>query len=320
LFSFFKFTENWAEVLFGYIFTPVQHAFISLINFLPNVFAIVVIFFLTKYALNVIKYIFTAIGNGKITINGFYKDWAEPTYKIVRFLVIVFAVIIVFPYLPGSDSPIFRGISVFVGVLISLGSTSAIANIVAGVVLTYMRPFKVGDIVKISETTGKIIEKTLLVTRMRTIKNVDITVPNAMVLSSHITNYSSSSQDKGLVVHTTITQGYEVPWQKIHDLLIKAAMSCENVLQDPPPFVLTKTLDDYYVTYEINAYTNTPNKMLWIYSELHQKIQELFSEAGLELLSPHYNVIRDGNKKTTNEEQSIKLDKLTDILNKMKIQ
>ena len=327
LFSFFEFTQGWAEVLFGYIFAPVEHAFTALINFLPNVFAILVIYFLTKYALKVIKYLFTAIEKEVIVIPNFYKDWAEPTYKIVRFLVIVFSVIIIFPYLPGSNSPFFRGISVFVGVLFSLGSSSAIANIVAGVVLTYMRPFKEGDIVKISETTGRIMEKSLLVTRLRTIKNVDITVPNAMVLSSHITNFSSSAQEKGLIVHTTVTQGYEVPWKKVHELLIKAAVSCEFILTEPAPFVLTKSLDDYYITYEINAFTNFPYKMPLIYSELHQNIQELFNDAGLELVSPHYHAVRDGNQiaipeeniKEGYEKPGFKIDKLTEFLSKFKV-
>jgi len=292
LFSFFTFTETWANLLFGYIFTPIRYTFDAFKEFLPNIFVILLVLIITKYILKLIKTLFNAIENQVITFPNFYVEWATPTYKIVRFLVIVFAVIIIFPYLPGSESPFFRGISIFVGVLFSLGSTSAIANIVAGVVLTYMRPFKVGDLVKISETTGCIMEKSLLVTRMRNVKNVDITIPNAMVLSSHITNYSSSSQEKGLVVHTVITQGYEVPWTKVHDLLIKAALASEYILKDPQPFVLTKKMDDYYIEYEINAYTHQPLKMPWIYSELHQNIQNKFNEEGLELLSPHYHAVR----------------------------
>jgi len=321
LFSFFTFTQTWAGVLFGYIFAPLRHTFTAIIEFLPNVFVILMVILLTKYLIKLIKIIFEAVEKQVIIIPNFYVEWATPTYKIVRFLVIVFAAIIIFPYLPGSDSPFFRGITVFVGVLFSLGSTSAIANVVAGVVLTYMRPFKVGDLVKISETTGCVIEKSLLVTRMRNVKNVDITIPNAMVLSSHITNYSSSSKEKGLVVHTVVTQGYEVPWKKVHDLLIQAALTCEYILKEPPPFVLTKKMDDYFMEYEINAYTHFPLKMPWIYSNLHQSIQDIFSAEGLELTTPHYHAVRDGNQSTLIEEclpegyekPGFKIDKLTEL-------
>ena len=203
-----------------------------------------------------------------------------------------------FPYLPGADSPAFKGISVFLGVLFSLGSTSAIGNIVAGVILTYMRAFSLGDRVQIADTMGDVVEKTLLVTRIRTIKNVDITIPNAMVLGSHITNYSSSSQQYGLILHTTVTIGYDAPWRQVHQLLIDAATATENILQLPAPFVLQTSLDDFYVSYQINAYTDRPALMARTYSELHQNIQDRFNEARVEIMSPHYSTLRDGNQTT----------------------
>jgi small-conductance mechanosensitive channel len=212
-------------------------------------------------------------------------------------LVIVFAAIACFPYIPGSQSEGFRGISVFLGLLISLGSAAAIGNIIAGVVLTYMRPFQVGDRVKIADTFGDVTEKTLLVTRVRTIKNVDITIPNSLVLSSHIINFSSSMmKPPPLILHTSVTIGYDAPWRKVHELLIAAAKRTTHILETPEPFVLQTSLNDFYVTYEINAYTTQPNKMATIYAELHQNIQDSFNEAGVEIMSPHYTQIRDGNK------------------------
>jgi small-conductance mechanosensitive channel len=202
----------------------------------------------------------------------------------------------IFPYLPGSDSPAFQGVSIFLGVLFSLGSTSAIANIIAGLVITYMRPFTIGDRVRIAETEGDIIEKNLLVTRIRTVKNVDITIPNAMVLGSHITNFSSSAQDRGLILHTSVTIGYDAPWRKVHELLLGAALRTEHVMKDPAPFVLQKSLGDFYVSYELNALTDQPNMMVRIYSDLHQNIQDTFNEAGVEIMSPHYGAMRDGNQ------------------------
>ena len=298
LFSFFSFTQTWAETLFGYIMSPLWRVVTAFVSYLPNLFFILVIAFVTRYVIKFIRLIFTEIGKGTLSFPGFFREWADPTYKIVRFLILAFAGIVIFPYLPGSDSPIFQGVSVFLGILFSLGSTSAISNIVAGVVLTYMRPFTIGDRVKIADTVGDIREKTLLVTRVRTIKNVDITIPNAMVLGSHIMNFSSPARDAGLILHTSVTIGYDVPWRKVHQLLMTAAESVPGVLAEPAPFVLQTSLDDSYVSYELNAYTNEPNAMARTYSSLHQNIQDRFNEAGVEIMSPAYAALRDGNKVT----------------------
>ncbi len=298
LFSFFEFTQTWAGTLFGYITSPLWNVLIAFIKYLPNLFFILVIAYVTRYVVKFIKRAFGRIEDGTVSLPGFYREWADPTYKIVRFLILAFASIVIFPYLPGSDSPVFRGITVFFGILFSLGSTSAIANIVAGVVLTYMRPFKIGDRVKIADTVGDIMEKTLLSTRVRTIKNVEITIPNAMVLGSHIINFSSSAKDYGLILHTGVTIGYDAPWKKVHELLIAAASQTQNILKEPMPFVLQTSLDDFYVSYELNAYTDQPNVMARTYSELHQNIQDKFNEAGVEIMSPHYGAMRDGNQIT----------------------
>jgi small-conductance mechanosensitive channel len=266
-------------------------------SYIPNIVSIAVIVVVARYILKVIALVFVGMGKGAIRFRGFHQEWAEPTYKIVRFLVIVFTTIAIFPYIPGSQSEGFRGISVFLGLLISLGSAAAIGNVVAGVVLTYMRPFRVGDRVKIADTFGDVTEKTLLVTRVRTSKNVDITVPNALVLSSHIINFSSATTNPPpLILHTSVTIGYDAPWRKIHELLIAAARSTTHILTAPEPFVLQTSLNDFYVTYEINAYTDQPNRMATIYAELHQNIQDTFNEAGVEIMSPHYAQLRDGNK------------------------
>lgn len=267
-------------------------------TYVPNIVSIAVIVFITRYIIKLISLLFTGIERGAISFTGFYREWAQPTYKIVRFLVIVFAAIACFPYIPGSQSEGFRGISVFLGLLFSLGSAGAISNIIAGVVLTYMRPFRVGDRVKIADTTGDVTEKTLLVTRVRTIKNVDVTIPNAMVLGSHLINFSSCAPGEGLILHTSVTIGYDAPWKKVHELLIAAARATTHILAKPEPFVQQTSLNDFYVTYEINAYTDRPNAMAAIYAELHQHIQDTFNEAGVEIMSPHYAQIRDGNKST----------------------
>ncbi|MDO8951836.1 MAG: mechanosensitive ion channel family protein, partial [Draconibacterium sp.] len=218
--------------------------------------------------------------------------------SIVKFLLYAFMFVLIFPFLPGSDSNIFKGVSVFIGVLFSLGSTSAIANVVAGLVITYMRPFKIGDRIKIGDVTGDVIEKSLLVTRLKTPKNEEITIPNSAVLSGNTTNYSTMARNEGLIVHTTVTIGYDVPWKNMYQALLNAADRTDMILKEPKPFVLQTSLDDFYVAYQINGYTRDANLQARIYSSLHQHIQDCCSEMGIEILSPHYRAARDGNATT----------------------
>ena len=295
IFSLFPFTKGWAQTLLGWILGPAENILWSFVNYLPNVFTIAVIYIITRYTVRFLQFIAAEIDSGNLKLTGFHADWAKPTFKIVKFLIYAFMFVMIFPYLPGSDSDIFKGVSVFLGILFSLGSSSAIANAVAGLVITYMRPFKLGDRVKIGEIIGEVIEKSLLVTRVRTTKNEDITVPNASILTGHTINYSSSSEELGLILHTSVTIGYDVPWRKVHELLIEAAVATEGVNISKEPFVLQTSLDDWYVAYQLNAYTDTPEKMPRIYSELHANIQDKFNEAGVEIMSPHYRAVRDGN-------------------------
>lgn len=294
--GFFPWTAGYAQLLVGYVLSPLRLVGAAAIGYLPNLFFICVILVVAFYVIKFIKIIFTELARGTIAFPNFYPEWADPTYKIIRFMVIALTVIVIFPYLPGSKSPAFQGISIFLGVLFSLGSTSAIANIVAGVILTYMRAFTIGDRVKIADTMGDVIEKTLLVTRIRTIKNVEITIANSMVLGSHIINFSASCESGGLILHTTVTIGYDAPWRTVHQLLKDAANSTSEILKEPTPFILQTALDDFYVHYELNAYTDQPSKMAKIYSDLHENIQDKFSSAGVEIMSPHFSSVRDGNR------------------------
>lgn len=309
LFSIFPQTKDYTYTLLKWIISPAKAVLHSLVSYLPNLFTILVIYLFTRYTIKAIHFLACEIEKGDLHINGFYRDWAQPTFNIIRFLLYAFMVIIIFPYLPGSGSPAFQGVSVFLGILFSLGSSSAIANIVAGLVITYMRPFKIGDRVKIGEVTGDVLEKTMLVTRIRTIKNEEITVPNASVLSNYTTNYTTGAEHTGLIVHTTVTIGYDVPWKKVHRALTDAASRHPLLLNDPPPFVLQTGLEDFYVAYQVNAYTRHPAALAKINSELHQHIQDCCNEAGIEILSPHYRAMRDGNATTIPQEYLPKDDK-----------
>ena len=298
IFSIFPFSRNWASALFNLIWSPFKAVLLSIWEFLPNLFSILVIYFVMKYFIRLVKYIFSEIEAEKLKISGFHQDWAMPTFSIIRFLLYAFMFVLIFPYLPGSDSNIFKGVSVFIGVLFSLGSTSAISNMIAGLVITYMRPFKIGDRIKIGDVSGDVLEKTMLVTRIRTIKNEIITIPNASVLSGNTVNFSSEAIERGLIMYTAVTIGYDVPWKNMHKALIDAALRTDGLLHEPAPFVLQTSLDDFYVTYQINAYTRDAGKQASIYSSLHQNIQDVCNERGIEILSPHYRSARDGNMTT----------------------
>ncbi len=298
LFGIFPWTKNFAGTLFGYILNPVKIIAKGFWDYLPKLITIIVIIFVFRYALKGIRFLKSEIEKGNLKIPGFYPDWANPTFQIVRVLVFAFMVIVIFPYLPGSESPVFRGVSVFLGFLFTFGSAGSLSNIIAGLVLTYMRLFVIGDRVKIGDVVGDVIEKSLLVTRVRTIKNEIISIPNSTVMNSHTINYSSDAVDKGLIMHTTVTIGYDVPWKPMHQALLDAADRTDMLLKEPMPFVLQTSLDDFYVSYQINAYTKEPNKQAVIYSQLHQNIQDCCNEAGIEILSPHYRAMRDGNMVT----------------------
>lgn len=295
LFSIFPWTEGIANKLFDYVVSPISAVVKSIINYIPKLFTILVIYFVIRYLARGVKFLASEIEAGKLTLNNFYPDWAVPTARIINFLLYAFMLVLIWPYLPGSDSDVFKGVSVFLGLLISLGSSSAISNIVAGLVLTYMRPYKIGDRVKIADTAGDIIEKNLLVTRVKTIKNEIITVPNSQVLSNASINYSQSSdRSDGLVIHSTVTIGYDVSWRLVHKMLIEAACQTPFIEETPKPFVLQTSLDDFYVSYQINAYTNAPARQALIYSDMHALIQDTFAKNGVEIMSPHYRANREG--------------------------
>ena len=298
LFSIFPQTKSLAYQLFSYIWIPVKSIFTSVVEYIPNLFTIFVIWYAVKYLVRFVHYLANEVKSERLKIRGFYSDWAEPTFHIIRFLLYAFMIAMIYPYLPGSKSGVFQGISVFVGLIVSLGSSTVIGNIIAGLVITYMRPFKLGDRIQLNETTGNVIEKTPLVTRIRTPKNEVVTIPNSFIMSSHTVNYSTSAREYGLIIHSEVSIGYDIPWRQTHQLLIEAALNTPGVIDDPRPFVLETSLSDWYPVYQVNAYIKEADRLADIYSDLHQNIQDKFNEAGIEIMSPHYVATRDGSQST----------------------
>jgi small-conductance mechanosensitive channel len=291
----FPWTRAVSYALVGYVVTPIRTAAGSFVGYLPKLLFVVVIAVIIRGLIRLVALFFRQIEQGRIVFPNFPPEWADPTYKIARLLLITFGLIVAFPYLPASDSAAFAGVSVFMGVLLSLSSSSAISNAIAGVVLTYTGAFRVGDRVKLGDNFGDIIDSSLLATRVRTIKNEDVTIPHSLVLNGAMVNYSRQASTLGLILHTSVTIGYDTPWRKVHDLLIEAALATTGILAEPRPFVWQTALNDFYVTYEINAYTARANEMVAIYAALHAHIQDAFFAAGVEIMSPHYTSIRDGN-------------------------
>jgi small-conductance mechanosensitive channel len=295
IFYLLPWTKDISIALVGFVVNPLKNILVSFWEYVPNLITIIVILIVARLIIRFFKFIKEELEKETLKIPGFYPEWALPTFNIFRVLIIIFTIVAVWPYLPGSGSQVFQGVSVFFGLVFSLTSASALSNFMAGLTITYTRAFKLGDRVKIGDVTGDIIEKSMLVTKIRTIKNEEITVPNNKIMNSEVINYSTCAPDMGLIMHTSVTIGYDAPWRQVHQLLIDAALHTQQILKNPKPFVLQSALNDFYICYELKAYTRSPNEMAVIFSNLHQNIQDSFNKAGVEIMSPHYKAVRDGN-------------------------
>jgi small-conductance mechanosensitive channel len=292
-------TQSYARQVFLWIWGPLVNIFWGVVGYLPNLFYILVIIGVTRLVIRGLTFMFDQADRGVISLEPWvHRDVAKPTSQILKAILIVLALFFIAPQIPGTGTRAAQGITVLIGLMVSFGSTSTVGNIIAGVVLTYMRPFKLGDRVRMGEVSGDVVARTFLYTKVLTIKNEEVVVPSLQVLSNAIVNYSAKADGLGLILHTSVSIGYEVPWRKVHELLLRAAERTADVLRDPKPFILQTSLDDWYVSYQLNVYTNHPKKMATIHAELHQNIQDSFNEGGVEILSPHYYQLRDGNTST----------------------
>ena len=284
----FPWTRGASIELLSYVLEPLNVLGKGILNELPSLVFLAVLFVVIRWLLKVIHLFFGAVGRAEVSFDGFDPEWAEPTYKIVRVLVIAFALVVAYPYIPGSSSDAFKGISLFVGLVFSLGSSSIVANILAGYMLTYRRAFKIGDRVKIGNMLGIVIATRMQVTHLRTFKNEEVTVPNSLILSSEVMNYTALAKTEGLILHTTVGIGYETPWRQVEAMLKEAARRTEGLQTEPAPFVLQKSLGDFAVTYELNAYCANPQMIAMLYTNLHRNILDVFNEFGVQIMTPAY--------------------------------
>jgi small-conductance mechanosensitive channel len=286
--SFFPRTSFITDALVDNLLNVLSTVWTGLVGYFPKLLFVIVIAIITYYTIRVTMLLLDEVKRGSIELPGFDPDWAEPTYKIFRLAIVAFALIVAYPYIPGSDTDAFRGVSLFMGVVFSLGSSAAISNIIAGYMMTYRRALKVGDRVKIGSVVGDVIETRLQVIHVRSFKNEEIIIPNSQILAAEVLNYSTLAPEHGLILHTEVGIGYETPWRQVEAMLLEAATRTAGLATELQPFVLQKRLGDFAVTYELNVYTREVKAMARQYSALHRNILDVFNEYGVQIMTPAY--------------------------------
>lgn len=302
--SFFPVTAPLADQLLDYVLRPAAEIAIAVIDYLPKLLYLVVLVLVAHYSLKALRFVLNAVGKGDLVLGGFDQEWADPTYKLMRILAVVFTLMIGYPYLPGAESESFRGFSLFVGALVTLGSTAAIGNMVSGVILTYTRAFRIGDRVQIGDAVGDVLAKSLFVTRLRTIKNEEITVPNGLVLGGQVVNYSNAAKRRELVLTTEVGIGYDVHWRTVEALLREAAVKTPGILPEPEPYIWPKKLGDFAVLYELHACTDRADKMARTYAALRRNTLDVLHNAGVEIMTPDVQALRDASRSSVPAENA----------------
>jgi len=294
-------TRSFARGVLSYVLDPLARLGQGILDNVGNFAFILVVLALTTGLLRLLRWVVSEIEQGSITVPGLSPEWAKPMHRLVRLMVLAIVVVVIYPYIPGSSTAAFKGVGLFAGALFTVGASSTAGNFIGGIALMFSGTFRIGDRVMIGKITGDVVETGVLITRIRTSKNETVSIPNGTLLSGELVNYSAMAREGRLILHTSITIGYDVPWRKVHELLVQAARRTSGIEAYPEPFVLQKDLSDFFVEYEINAYTRKANSMAVVYGELHQNIQDVFNEAGVEIMSPHYGSLRDGNVSTIPE-------------------
>ncbi len=284
----FPATRGLAATLIDSILAPLTALGLGLLGALPNLVFLAILYYAIRGVLRLVRAFFSAVERGAVKLSDFEPEWAMPTYKIIRLAIAALGLVIAYPYIPGSDSAAFKGVSLFAGVVFSLGSSSAIANIIAGYMMTYRRAFRAGDRVKIGDVVGDVTGVRLQVTHLRTPKNEEVVIPNSQIINGHVLNYSTLARESGLLLHTTVGIGYETPWRQVEAMLLEAARRTSGLAAEPPPFVLQTALGDFAVVYELNVGCDVPQSMPQLYTALHRNILDVFNEYGVAIMTPAY--------------------------------
>jgi small-conductance mechanosensitive channel len=303
IFRFFRGTQPVVDTFMESLGTPARTVAQAILNYLPEMGYLAVIGGLGWVLLKAVRFTFRSIGDGTLSIPGFHREWAGQTYQLVRMVILLFLLMVSFPYMPGAGSQFFQGFSVFFGALVTLGSTGAISNIVAGITLTYTNAFRIGDFIRIGDTMGTVRERSLLVTRIITLQNESVTIPNGTILSTSILNYTLLAASKGLILTVDAGIGYDVDWRTVQRLMIDGARRTEHILSDPPPCVWQTNLDNYAVSYQLRAWSDRADLMFETNSHLRANVLDEFNRAGVEIMTPSIFAHRDASGLAIPQEQ-----------------
>jgi small-conductance mechanosensitive channel len=284
----FPWTRWLSDDLAGLLLDPLATIAVGIANYIPKLLFLVMLFVVARFALRMMRLYFGALERGTLSLPGFEREWSIATYKIARVFVIGIALVMAYPYLPGAGSEALQGLSVFAGLVLSLGASSSVSNVIAGYITTFGRVLRVGDMIKVGDVTGTVSQIRLLTIRLRTVRNEEVTIPNGTLLGTNVINYSALSREHGLILQTEVGIGYEVPWRQVHAMLLEAASRTPGLMTEPPPFVLQRQLGDFAVVYQLNVYKAEAKALVLAYSNLHQNVLDVFNEYGVQIMTPAY--------------------------------
>ncbi len=281
-------TRYFAQLLLTYLTEPVLLIFKGIISYFPDMIMLALITWVTMYVIKGMRVFFDAVEAGSFDLGDFEKHWVNPTFNIARVVVILIALVFAVPYIPGSDSAAFQGLTILVGAMLSLGANSVVSNMLAGLFVIYRRSTSIGDRIQIGDHIGDVVQIKLMETHLKSIKNELISIPNAQLMNSDVVNFSKKTDGSGLLLHTTVGIGYEEPPEKVEAMLIEAAGRTRGIKSKPEPFVLWTALADYAINYQINGYTTRGSIIPKIRSDLHRNIVAVFNENGVQIMTPSY--------------------------------
>ena len=288
VFRQFPYTRPWGESLRGFLVTTVENLGLGMLQAVPGLFTVVLIFLITRFAVRLLGLWFDGVEAGRLTARSIYPETAQPTRRLVTALLWLFAAVVSYPYLPGSQTDAFKGISVFLGLMVSLGSSGLVNQIMSGFTLTYSRALRVGDFVRVGDIEGTVTQLGVLSTKVRSLLNEDVTIPNAVVVSQTTTDFSRYADAPGVFTPTSVTIGYDTPWRQVHAMLLEAARRTTGFRQEPKPMVLQAALEDFYVKYTLLACLEQQAQRPFVLAALHAHIQDVFNEYGVQIMSPNY--------------------------------
>lgn len=287
--QFFPYTQPWSRRLGSFVVMFFQNLALAAVHSLPGIFACIVIFLITRWVVRIGKAFFRQVGNGSLRLAWMDPDIAHATERIFTLVAWIFALVVAYPYIPGSSTEAFKGISVFFGVVVSLGSTGIINQIMSGMFVVYSRALKTGEWVKVDDKEGEVLEVGLLAVKVRTLEQQEVTLPNSVIVNTKTTNFTRVGNYGGSVANVTLSIGYDVAWRQVHALLLLAARRTSNIRQSPePPYVAQRAFSDFYVQYTLILHLEHERQRVETLSALHANILDAFNEYGVQIMSPHF--------------------------------